>query len=111
MNPETSAGGSVADRRFHVRLDVVGRLRGTFDTTAIGQLINIGPGGALVASPVRLLRDAVHTITAEWNGYHFRIDTRVRHVCQVAGSVAPQFEIGLEFLNAPETLLALLAEG
>ena len=111
MISEAPPSGGVADRRTHVRLDVVGRLRGMFDTKATGQLLNIGQGGALIASPVRLLSHAVHTITVRWSGYDFRLDTRVRHVYQTVGSAAPlQFEIGLEFLDAPETLLALLAD-
>jgi hypothetical protein len=105
------AGGGVSDRRLHMRLDIVGRLHGTFDTTATGHLINIGQGGALVASPVRLLSHAVHTITVRLSGYDFRLDTRVRHVCRTVGVSAPlRFEIGLEFVDAPETLLMLLAD-
>ena len=111
MSSETSTGG-VADRRAQIRLDVVGRLRGTFDTTAAGQLLNIGQGGALIASPVRLPAHMVHTLTLRWSGYDFRLDTRVRHAYQTVGSAAPlQFEIGLEFLDVPDTLLTLLADG
>jgi hypothetical protein len=111
MTGGTPSGGGAADRRAHVRLDVVGRLRGTLDTAATGQLLNIGQGGALVASPVQLPSHAVHTITLRWSGYDFRIDTRVRHVYETLGAAGPlMFEVGLEFLDAPETLLALLAD-
>jgi hypothetical protein len=105
------AGGGASDRRLHLRLDVVGRLRGSFDTTITGHLINVGQGGALVASPVRLPSHAVHTITVRLSGYDCRLETRVRHVCQTVGVSAPlRFEIGLEFLDAPEALLMLLAD-
>jgi hypothetical protein len=104
-------GHGVPDRRAHVRLDVVGRLRGTFDTIASGELVNIAQGGALIGSPVRLLPHVVHTITLRLSGYELRVDTRVRHACEILGaSGAVLFEIGLEFLDVPETLAMLLAD-
>lgn len=104
--PAPLTSRSLGDRRRRARLNVVGWLRGTFETTASARVVNIGRGGALIAGPAPLAPHSVHNIMLTVGGYEVRLDVRVRHVHFVAQATNRdlQYELGLEFLCTPEAL-------
>lgn len=101
----------LGDRRVHVRLEVVGALYGTFETQASTRVINVGEGGALIATPVPLTLYSLHKISLTLGGYDLGLDVRVCHVrlASMAETADGPFEIGLEFLSAPAALGVILS--
>ena len=89
----------VGDRRARVRLDVVGALWGTLETSRRAQVVNISDTGALLLSPVHLPANTVHTLQMIHEGQHLAAEVVVRHVRPA--SVAGTYQVGVEFLSPP----------
>jgi hypothetical protein len=89
----------VGDRRGRVRLDVVGALWGTLETSKRAQVLNISDTGALLLSPVHLPANTVHTLQMTHHGLQLEAEVLVRHVRPA--SVAGAYQVGVEFLAPP----------
>jgi hypothetical protein len=97
-----------SDRRGRPRFEIVGELWGTIETRATLTVCNLGPGGALVESPVALEPGSMHWLTAEVDGEPQLVQVRVRHVARGEG-MAPHMA-GVEFVARTPALEAFLNE-
>lgn len=114
---EYQAGGitdgmrPLGDRRRRIRLEVVGSLWGTVEIDREAQLMNISRTGALLLSPVPAAIDSTQSLTLSIEGHEVKVSARVRHLRRVtaaAAGYAPQYRIGVEFLEAPDVLIQAL---
>ena len=97
----------LGDRRARPRFEIVGELWGSLDAVVGMPLINVGRGGALVRSSVRLTPASVHNVAVSSEGQSAPTSVQVRHVSSVAGADGRRdYLIGLEFLSVPSALLA-----
>lgn len=95
----------IGDRRAHVRLEVVGVLWGTLEWMKRARVINITDTGALIASPVAIAPDTIHTIQMTLEGHEIAVDARVCHLqCVTPPHRPPEYHIGVEFLSIPAAL-------
>lgn len=100
------------DRRGQPRFEIIGDLWGSLDIAATLTLVNLGLGGALLESPIRLPPESVHAMVAISEGETHTITARVRHCGSGApGDRAgrPAFLVGVEFLNVSPALQEFLA--
>jgi|SRR6476661_8393198 hypothetical protein len=100
------------DRRGKPRFEIIGDLWGSLDVVATLTLVNLGLGGALLESPIRLPPESVHAMVAISEGETHTITARVRHcVSGASGDRAgrPSFMVGVEFLNVSPALHEFLA--
>jgi len=96
----------LGDRRRRIRLEVVGSLWGTLEVDRQTTLMNISRTGALILSPVPASVDTTQTVKLTIEGHEVKLAARVRHLHRVSeSSSAPQYRIGLEFLEAPAILI------
>jgi hypothetical protein len=96
----------LGDRRRRIRLEVVGSLWGTLEIDRQASLVNISRTGALIVSPVPAVVDSTQSVKLTIEGHEVKVAARVRHLNRVtASSGAPQYRIGLEFLEAPAVLV------
>ena len=96
----------LGDRRRRIRLEVVGSLWGTLEIDRQATLINISRSGALILSPVPAAVDSTQSVKLTIEGHEVKLAARVRHLHLLShSSNAPQYRIGLEFLEAPEVLI------
>jgi hypothetical protein len=87
----------------------VGSLWGTLEVDRQATLVNISRTGALILSPVPAVVDSTQSVKLEIEGHEVKLAARVRHLHRVTpSSGAPQYRIGLEFLEAPEVLIHAL---
>ena len=95
----------IGDRRAQVRLEVVGVLWGTLELMKRARVINITDTGALIAFPVAIPPDTVHTIQMTLEGHEIAVDARVCHMrCVSPSDKPPEYHIGIEFLSIPAPL-------
>ena len=96
----------LGDRRRRIRLEVVGSLWGTIEIDRQATLVNISRTGALIVSPVPAQVDSTQSVKLTIEGHEVKLAARVRHLHRMTppGS-APQYRIGLEFLEAPAVLV------
>ena len=95
----------LGDRRRRIRLEVVGALWGTLEVDRQATLMNISRTGALLLSPVPAAVDTTQSVRLTIEGHEVKLAARVRHLQKVSESGgAPQYRIGLEFLEAPAVL-------
>ena len=95
----------LGDRRRRIRLEVVGSLWGTLEVERQATLMNISRSGALILSPVAAAVDSTQSVKLTIEGHEIKLAARVRHLHRVTpSSGAPEYRIGLEFLEAPEVL-------
>jgi PilZ domain-containing protein len=95
----------LGDRRRRIRLEVVGSLWGTLEVDRRATLVNISRTGALILSPVAAAVDSTQSVKLTIEGHEVKLAARVRHLHRVTpSSGAPQYQIGLEFLEAPAVL-------
>ena len=96
----------LGDRRRRIRLEVVGFLWGTLEVDRQATLMNISRSGALILSPVPAAVDSTQSVRLTIEGHEVKLAARVRHLHRVTpSSGAPEYRIGLEFLEAPEILI------
>ena len=92
----------LGDRRGRIRLEVVGLLWGALEIDHEARILNIGKGGALLASPVPAAVGSLQTVRVVLSQQEFKIQARVRHVQRPEpGDEEPSYRLGLEFLNVP----------
>lgn len=103
----TSAG----DRRAFPRFEIVGGLWGTFEMVVALTVINISPGGVLVAAPVQLERNSVHRLMMRRGDLQTAVEIRVCHSMPATEESGPGFVMGCEFLSRTSAMDALLMDG
>jgi c-di-GMP-binding flagellar brake protein YcgR len=92
----------LGDRRVRPRFEVVGQLWGALDTTETLTLVDLGRGGALVASPFPLPPDSTQRLRFTFEGDAADVEARVCHVRTEGAGERARYLIGLEFLPMPE---------
>jgi hypothetical protein len=96
---------TLGDRRASARVEIVGNLWGTLDLIEPARVIDISPGGALLASSVALPQDSVLPVQVTIEGNNVVVDARVRHVRRSsAPDASPEYWIGVEFLAGLEAV-------
>jgi hypothetical protein len=97
----------LADRRAHVRLEVVGALWGTLEVRETTRVVNISTTGVLLKSLVPVARDAMQSVSLVVDGEPMVIDAQVRRLEQTNpdDNSPPQYLIGLEFVSPPLRLV------
>lgn len=96
----------LGDRRRRIRLEVVGSLWGTLEVDRPATLMNISRTGALILSPVAAAVDSTQSVKLTIEGHEVKLAVKVRHLHRVTPSSGePQYQIGLEFLEAPAVLV------
>ena len=106
-----AAGGMrpLGDRRRRIRLEVVGSLWGTLEVDRPATLMNISRTGALILSSVAAAVDSTQSVKLTIEGHEVKLAAKVRHLHRVTPSSGePQYQIGLEFLEAPAVLVHAL---
>ena len=99
----------LGDRRHRIRLEVVGSLWGTLEIDREAKLVNISRTGVLITSPVAAAVDSTQSVRLAIEGHEVKLAAKVRHLQRVADlDGAPQYRIGLEFLEAPAVLVHAL---
>lgn len=99
----------LGDRRRRIRLEVVGSLWGTLEVDRPATLMNISRTGALILSPVAAAVDSTQAVKLTIEGHEVKLAAKVRHLHRVTPSSGePQYQIGLEFLEAPAVLVHAL---
>ena len=93
----------LGDRRASVRFEIVGSLWGNLQLNESAQVVDISPGGALIASPVAMAVDSTGPVTVMFGGQEVTLDARVRHFRPLlaVGDETPRYLIGLEFMTIP----------
>jgi hypothetical protein len=92
----------MGDRRGKPRFEVVGELWGTLDTVVMLPLRNVGRGGALLESPIRLPLESTHRVTLRFEDMETDTRIRIRHLRQVPTARREErYLIGVEFLGLP----------
>lgn len=89
----------IGDRRGKPRFEIVGDLWGSIDTTSSMLVQNLGRGGALLESPLPLVAESVHWVTALAEGQPHLVQIRVCHSTATTREGEPSFLIGVEFLK------------
>jgi hypothetical protein len=100
------ASPPIGDRRTKLRLEVVGELWGTFETEEDAPVLDISPGGALIASPVAVALDSLTPLAIRVEGESVSVQARVRHIRMLPGTdQAPlRYAVGVEFVAPPELI-------
>jgi PilZ domain len=98
-----------ADRRKHVRYEVIGVLRGTLEMSEPVRIQNVTGDGALLETSTPVAVGATQSIQMAVGGQSTRITCRVRHVTPVSQSPNPQYSVGVEFVSPPEALSVSVA--
>jgi hypothetical protein len=99
----------LGDRRRRIRLEVVGSLWGTLEIDRHAQLLNISRTGVLITSPVAAALDSTQSVKITIEGHEVKLAAKVRHLERVGDHEgAPQYRIGMEFLEAPAVLVHAL---
>ena len=100
----------LGDRRRRIRLEVVGSLWGALEIDRQAELVNISRTGALIMSPVPAAVDSTQSVRLTIEGHEVKLAARVRHLHRLTElrEGAPQYRIGLEFLEAPSILVHAL---
>jgi hypothetical protein len=105
----------LGDRRTRPRFEIVGQLWGALDTVEPLTLLDLGRGGALVASRVPFPADSVQHLRFTFEGAPADVQARVRHVRAGEPNEGARYLIGLEFVSLPEEaalqIARLLASG
>jgi len=96
------------DRRGRPRFEIIGDLWGSLDVAATLTLVNLGFGGALLASPLRFPPESVHSMLAIADDETHTITARVRH-CSPSTAAGGGYLVGVEFLNVSPILHDFLA--
>jgi hypothetical protein len=91
----------LGDRRARPRFEVVGQLWGALEIADPLELLDLGRGGALVASRVPLSPDSWHQLRFTFGGMAADVQARVRHVRTEGEGDGARYLIGLEFLSPP----------
>ena len=91
----------MGDRRASVRVEIVGTLWARLEITQPTRVIDIGPGGALIAVPVALAVDSVQPVHIALQDQDVVVDARICHVRLASGlAEPPEYLVGIEFLPA-----------
>jgi hypothetical protein len=97
----------VADRRLKARFEIVGRLPGSLAAERLVRVHNISPGGAMVETTTRLVRDTVFNVRLESDQHMATVRARVCHVRR--SHLENGYLVGLEFVGAePEDMDRLI---
>jgi hypothetical protein len=101
----------LGDRRFRVRFEVLGTLRGTLELSETAQLLNISSHGALVESRARVALGSFQELRLNINGQRTRVTARVSRLeaTTVEPGQSPAYKIGLDFLSPPVALVETIA--
>lgn len=95
----------LTDRRGRPRFEIVGDLWGAVELSARLEVLNAGRGGALLASPIPLVEDSVHTLAVIAAGERQVVSALVRHSRPGTGKA---YLIGVEFLDLPEAVASVI---
>jgi hypothetical protein len=99
----------IGDRRAKTRFEIVGDLWGSLDASATMVVRNLGTGGAMLESPVPLIPDSVHWVSAVIDGQSQPLRLRVRYSTRNDESQEPQYLTGVEFLTVTAATSAFIA--
>ncbi len=99
----------LADRRAHLRYEVVGVLRGTLELSEAVGVQNISGSGVLIETSIPVTVGTTQAIQMTLDGRSARVLSRVRHVTAVGQTPAPRYAVGLEFVSQSDALSASLA--
>jgi hypothetical protein len=106
----------MADRRAHLRYQVMGAGGASVLATERLRLVNVGPSGALVEAPFPLTPNAEYLMQLVLPSHVSDAMVKVRRVATVeTGSSSARYQIGLEFLSltpeAEDAIVRIVTSG
>src|SRR5262245_18769969 len=97
-----------ADRRQHVRYEVVGTLRGTLMRVEDARLVNISGSGALLEANRPIEIGSLPVIEMAVGDRPARVKARVQR--RLAVQATGRFAIGVQFLSPPDSLVTTITD-
>ncbi len=93
----------IGDRRSKPRFEIVGELWGSVDVSASLAVLNLGRGGALLESSMRLTPGTTYSVQVVTDTESHRVTMRVRHTVASAEG-GHGYLVGVEFVDVSAPL-------
>jgi hypothetical protein len=95
-----------ADRRQHVRFEVVGVLRGSLEVQEAPRVMDISPTGALIETATPIVTGTIRPMELIIDGQAVRVTMCARHLARLPHG---PYAVGVEFVSLSEQALASVA--